>query len=95
MRDSRLALARNSLSDSLHLWVLGMNQKIKTMKKFKTNIKCGACVAAVKPEMDKLENTKWEVDLSHPERILTIQGEVSADRVTKALEKAGYRGEEI
>lgn len=63
--------------------------------KLKTNVKCGACVATIKPEMDQLENVSWEVDLSDPDRILTVNGECSEEKIKKALEKAGYKGESI
>ncbi len=63
--------------------------------KFKTNIKCGACVASVTPEMDKLNLKSWSVDLTHPDRILTVEGNVAKENVKEALQKAGYAGEEI
>lgn len=67
------------------------------MKKlfFKTNVKCGACVAAITPEMDKVAPNSWEVDLSHPDRILTVAGEMEEESIKIALEKAGYKGEAI
>ena len=61
--------------------------------KLKTNVKCGACLAAVTPELDQIENASWEVDLSHPDRVLTVYGNCSVENVKKALEKAGYKGE--
>jgi copper chaperone len=66
------------------------------MKKqqFKTNVKCGACVAAITPAMDKL-NVKWAVDLSHVDRVLTVNGEVNKEEVEAALETSGYKGEAI
>jgi copper chaperone len=63
--------------------------------KFKTNIKCGACVAAVTPEMEKLNLKSWAVDLTHPDRILTVEGDAAKENVKEALHKAGYAGEEI
>lgn len=67
------------------------------MKKvqFKTNVKCGACVAAITPEMDKIAANAWDVDLSHPDRVLTVQGDVDSGTVQKALENAGYKGETL
>ncbi|EKB50083.1 heavy-metal-associated domain-containing protein [Cecembia lonarensis] len=67
------------------------------MKKiqFKTNVKCGACVAAITLEMDKVVPNAWKVDLSHPERILTVEGDVEEETIQLALEKAGYKGESI
>ncbi|KEO73308.1 heavy-metal-associated domain-containing protein [Anditalea andensis] len=62
---------------------------------FKTNIKCGACETAVKPHLDKLDNTSWQVDLKHPDRILTVKGETDIHRVIKTIEGAGYTAEPI
>jgi copper chaperone len=58
----------------------------------KTNVKCGACVAAITPEMDKLPNIEWSVDLKNPDRVLTVKGDTSVDKIVAALEKAGYQG---
>lgn len=63
--------------------------------KFKTNVKCGACVAAITPEMEKLSAESWSVDLTHPDRILTVTGELDKSTIVSALEKSGYRGEII
>ncbi|MBS9523688.1 cation transporter [Litoribacter ruber] len=63
--------------------------------KFKTNIKCGACEAAVKPKLDNLENTTWAVDLKHPDRILTVKGDTDSQAVVDALKEAGYKGEPV
>lgn len=67
------------------------------MKKhtFKTNVKCGACVAAITPEMDKLNADKWTVDLVSPERTLTVEGDVEANEILEALKKSGYQAEAI
>ncbi|WP_215225278.1 heavy-metal-associated domain-containing protein [Echinicola shivajiensis] len=65
------------------------------MIKLKTNIKCGSCIATVSPKLDALPNTKWEVDLSHPDRILTAEGEANEKEIKAALESAGYQGESI
>jgi copper chaperone len=43
--------------------------------KFKTNIKCGGCVATVTPYLNKFSDIeKWEVDTQNPDKILTIVG---------------------
>lgn len=64
--------------------------------KFKTNIKCEACVAKVKPHLDVAEDVeKWDVDLKDPERTLTVTLKSNAtEKVLKALEKAGYQASE-
>lgn len=61
--------------------------------KFKTNIKCSGCIAAVTPFLNELpEVTKWEVDTDNPEKILTIEGgdQLDAKTVVNTIEKAGY-----
>lgn len=63
--------------------------------KLKTNVKCAACVATIKPAMDSLPAENWEVDLKSPDRILTVKGKVDAETVKMALEKSGYKGESI
>lgn len=62
--------------------------------KFKTNVKCGGCVAAITPEMDKL-GTSWSVDLSHPDRIMTVAGDVPKEAVLSAMKTAGYQAESL
>ena len=61
--------------------------------KFKTNIKCGGCIAAVTPVLNDIpEISKWEVDINNPEKILTVEAndQLDAETVVGALEKAGY-----
>lgn len=65
------------------------------MIKLKTNVKCGACVASITPEMDKIAANRWKVDLSHPNRILEVDASVSEEDVKSALQRAGYQGESI
>lgn len=67
---------------------------MKTIQ-LKTNVKCGACVAAITPEMDKVAEGLWKVDLTHPDRILTVEGEVQEENIIQALEASGYKGESI
>ncbi|MDR6785001.1 heavy-metal-associated domain-containing protein [Pedobacter africanus] len=66
--------------------------------KFKTNIKCSGCIAAVTPFLNELpEVTKWEVDTNNPDKILTIEGNDSldAETVVNTIEKAGYAAREL
>jgi copper chaperone CopZ len=63
--------------------------------KFKTTIKCSACVAAVRPALDELVPNAWEVDLSSPDRVLTIHQPVDPESVKAALKKSGYTAESI
>ncbi len=65
--------------------------------KFKTNIKCGNCVAAVTPHLNAVSGIdSWVVDLKDPNRTLTVQSEeADAETVKKAIETAGYRAESV
>ena len=62
-----------------------------TQLKFTTNIKCGGCIATVKPHLDKLPGIKsWSVDISSPGKLLTVEAEgVSADVICTTIENAG------
>lgn len=66
---------------------------MKTLK-FKTNLKCGNCVAKVKSQLDEADEiVTWSVDLKSPERILTVELEEMGDSTTieKILAGAGYK----
>lgn len=66
--------------------------------KFKTNIKCGGCIATVTPHLDALQAIKqWEVDTTIADKVLTVRGEAGAlqEQVVATLEKAGFKAELI
>lgn len=64
--------------------------------KFKTNIKCGGCVATVTPFLnDQQEISSWSVDTNTPDKLLTVEGNMTEEVVIEALEKAGYKGEKV
>ena len=66
------------------------------MQSFKTNIKCGGCIQKVKPWLDGIKEIKtWQVDLSSPDRILTVEGDADGDIIMKAIAEAGYHAEKI
>ena len=73
-----------------------MNLKMKE-KQFKTNIMCGDCVAKVTPVLnEKFGESKWEVDIKNPKKILTIAAENTTEaEVNEALKKVGYKAEEV
>lgn len=60
--------------------------------RFKTNLKCGGCIAAIKPELEKLEGLgKWTVDLAVPDRILEVEtSQDKAASILEAVKKTGY-----
>ena len=64
--------------------------------KFKTNIKCGGCVAAVTPHLNEVAGeNNWEVDLADDRRVLAVSADVPVTKVQEALTRAGYKGERI
>jgi copper chaperone len=64
---------------------------------FKTNIKCNGCISAVTPFLSGIKEIKeWNVDLTSPERTLTVEGvEINPAVIKSALEQAGYKAEQI
>ncbi len=61
--------------------------------KFRTNLNCNACVAAVKPFLDNEPSiSSWDVDIASSGKTLTVHGEaVSRDKVRDAVAKAGFK----
>lgn len=66
--------------------------------KFKTNIKCGGCIANVTPHLNKLGTIEnWAVDTENPDKILTVEGKPGVDskEIIDTLEDAGYKAEQL
>jgi copper chaperone CopZ len=65
--------------------------------KFKTNINCGGCVAAVTPALNKAAGEKnWNVDTTKPEKVLTVTDKhLSATDIEQAVRSAGFTIEKI
>jgi len=62
---------------------------------FKTNIKCGACVATVTPFLNEaVGEGNWRVDTVSPNKVLTTEN-TTAETVKQAIEKAGYKAEPL
>lgn len=65
------------------------------MKKtqFTSNIKCQGCIDKVTPVLEKRSDIKsWEVDLTSPERILTVESdELDKDSLVKEIEGVGFK----
>jgi copper chaperone CopZ len=61
-------------------------------RRFKTNLRCGACVAAVKPLLDaEPAISRWDIDVESADKDLTVSGNtIDRDKVNAALNKAGY-----
>lgn len=66
------------------------------MKKFKTNIKCDACIAKVTPLLNEtVGEGNWKVDITTPSKILTIESDESEEAINKSLVRKGYKAETI
>lgn len=64
--------------------------------KFKTNIKCAGCIEKVTPGLNETAGAgHWEVDISKPEKILTVDSNVDEIRMKEALQKVGYKAERL
>jgi copper chaperone CopZ len=63
-----------------------------TTRRFKTNLRCGGCVAAVKPHLDREPGvTRREVDVASPDRTLTVDGDAPAEAVKAAVAHGGFQ----
>jgi len=66
--------------------------------KFKTNIKCGGCIATVTPVLNNLEGiNKWDVDVINPDKVLTVETKDAGTetKLVNALKEKGYNAEKI
>ena len=61
--------------------------------KFKTNFKCGGCVAAVKDILDKNPNIqKWDVDLQAEDKTLIIEWQADeSEEIVNQITKLGFK----
>lgn len=69
-----------------------MSRINKTMK-FRTNIKCGGCLAAVTPFLNKAEGiSNWNVDITINDKILTVHSEgITESEVIQKVQEAGFK----
>ncbi|MEJ7695013.1 hypothetical protein [Daejeonella sp.] len=64
--------------------------------KFKTNIKCTGCLAAVTPNLNKAAGeTAWQVDLNDVDRILTVETDRAESEIIAAVKEAGFEAETV
>lgn len=64
--------------------------------KFKTNIKCTGCLAAVTPHLNETVGERnWLVDLDNPQKILTVESDSSENEIIAALKEAGFQAEKV
>jgi copper chaperone len=61
---------------------------------FKTNINCGGCINAVKPQLNNGTIQSWDVNTSIPEKTLTVNTEkLTPEEVQQLVQKAGFKAE--
>jgi copper chaperone CopZ len=63
-----------------------------TTRKFRSNLRCGSCVATLKPYLDRAPGVdSWEVDIASPHKTLTVAGDAPTEAVKEAVSQAGYQ----
>ena len=69
---------------------------MKTIE-LKTNIMCGSCIAKVTPTLNEvIGEGNWKVDTLNPKKVLTVNTEdLDQTQVIEAIQKAGYKAEEL
>lgn len=64
------------------------------MIQVKTSAKCAGCVAKIGEELNRfLTPEQWSLDLSDPDKLLTVNVDVPAERVVEAVRAAGFKAE--
>ncbi|MBB5634888.1 copper chaperone CopZ [Pedobacter cryoconitis] len=66
--------------------------------KFKTNIKCGGCIATVTPHLNAMTGLEeWKVDTDVADKVLTVTGDAEnlKDEILETVKKAGFQAELI
>ncbi|QDT16632.1 heavy-metal-associated domain-containing protein [Alienimonas californiensis] len=65
---------------------------MKTTKQFRTNLRCGSCVATVEPYLNRtLGVDRWKIDVASADKTLTVDGDASTESVKDAVAQAGYQ----
>lgn len=64
-----------------------------TVQRYRTNLNCGSCVAAVKPYLDNDPTIRrWAVDTADPNKVLTVEGDgVTTEHVERDVASAGFK----
>lgn len=63
---------------------------------FKTNAKCGGCVARIGKELNKImTEDQWSFNLAAPTKTLQVTSDLPAETIIKAVTNAGYKAEQI
>lgn len=64
--------------------------------KFKTNAKCGGCVAAIGAKLNRVvKDDEWSIDLKSADKVLEVTADVSAEKIIEAVTEAGFKAEQL
>jgi copper chaperone len=64
--------------------------------KFKTNLNCGNCVAKVTDFLNETVGVdQWSVDLTAPERFLTVAKEIDPEIIRNGIASYGFEAEPV
>jgi len=64
--------------------------------KFKTNINCGGCIAKFTPHIKDAQGVQaWSVDTTTPDKVLTIEGDLTESEAIALVTKAGFQVREV
>ena len=65
--------------------------------KFKTNVKCGGCIATVTPHLNQAKGIiRWDVNTTDLLKVMTVETEgISTEEITSVMKTAGYQAELI
>src|SRR4051794_30221573 len=57
---------------------------------YRTDLRCTACVAAIKPLLDADPHVQsWSADVENPDKTLTVTGDIAEPELAARLAKAG------
>ena len=64
--------------------------------KFKTNAKCGGCVAAIGAKLNTLmASDDWSIDLADPNKVLEVKVDLAPAILIAAVKEAGCKAEQL
>lgn len=64
--------------------------------KFKTNAKCGGCVAAIGEKLNRLMAADdWSIDLKDPNKVLIVKADIAPEAVIAVVQSAGFKVEQL
>ncbi len=64
------------------------------MIQVKTSAKCAGCVAKIAEKLNLfLSPNEWSIDLTTPNKVLTVTADVEANKVIEAVQTAGFKAE--